>query len=250
MALTTNHLVVAITFALLVSAPLSQRARKMLSYFGLPGMAAFALQRMYSGIDLKSELAFYSAFHSDWRNVIIHIFFVPALLWTAMIYMAYVPLPMASRAPSFFGQPLNFAHGLACVYIVFHAACDVVLGTLAGLLWAAMAYTATALVRRELRAGNKAHTPSGKPTASRSSFGTCAAYAGALHVLSWYMQLHPGHAVFEGRKPALIDGMYQSFSVAPLFVFYEGAFAVGYRPELAQTVHEAVAEQHAAWAAA
>ena len=64
------------------------------------------------------------------------------------------------------------------------------------------------------------------------------------------MQLHPGHAVFEGRKPALIDAMYQSFTVAPMFVFYELAFAMGYRPELAQAVHEAVAVQHRAWAAA
>ena len=44
--------------------------------------------------------------------------------------------------------------------------------------------------------------------------------------------------------------MYQSFTVAPLFVFYEAAFALGYRPALAEAVHARVLAQHALWAAA
>ena len=34
--------------------------------------------------------------------------------------------------------------------------------------------------------------------------------AGMLHLLAWYMQLHPGHAIFEGKKPALLDGLVQA----------------------------------------
>jgi hypothetical protein len=30
-----------------------------------------------------------------------------------------------------------------------------------------------------------------------------------VHVLSWYMQIHPGHAILEGRKPALLDSLVQ-----------------------------------------
>jgi 2-hydroxy fatty acid dioxygenase len=41
------------------------------------------------------------------------------------------------------------------------------------------------------------------------------------------MQIHPGHAVFEGRKPALLDSFVQSLVVAPLFVFLELLFALG-----------------------
>lgn len=249
MAFTFNHFVVVCTFGLLLSAPVSQRARTIMGYVALPGFYVYTIPRMLQGIDLISELSFYSAFHNDWRNVIIHVFFVPAILWTAMVYTAYVRLPILPQV-RFLGQPLNFAHALAFSYIVFHVACDAALGTLAGLLWAAFAYSATALVTRcELREGDKSTDANGKPAGGRWSFGTCAAYAGALHAFSWYMQLHPGHAVFEGRKPALIDAMFQSFSVAPLFVFYEGAFAMGYRPELAQAVHQAVEAQHAAWAA-
>jgi hypothetical protein len=34
-------------------------------------------------------------------------------------------------------------------------------------------------------------------------------WALAVQVVSWYMQIHPGHAVFEGRKPALLDSLAQ-----------------------------------------
>lgn len=30
-----------------------------------------------------------------------------------------------------------------------------------------------------------------------------------VQAFSWYMQIHPGHAVLEGRKPALLDSLAQ-----------------------------------------
>ena len=79
------------------------------------------------------------------------------------------------------------------------------------------------------------------------SYGFAAAYAGVVHVFCWYMQLHPGHGVFEGRKPALLDSVLQAFLDAPLFVWYEVAFACGYDPALKQELDAAVANRHAAW---
>ena len=249
MAITFNTIVVVVVFSLLATAPFSNRARKLLGYGSLPGMFAFTIPKILAGIDLEKELTFYSVFHQEVHNVIIHVIFVPAIVWTAMVYVAYVPVPLLSKL-RFLGQPLNCAHGLSFAFLTFHMACDMMLGTLAGLLWLAFAYSATSLVTHyELSEGDKASTASGKAAGARWSFGTCAAYAGVLHVFAWYMQLHPGHAIYEGRKPALIDSFYQSISVAPLFVFFEGAFALGYRPELAQAVHVAVAAQHAAMAA-
>ena len=55
-----------------------------------------------------------------------------------------------------------------------------------------------------------------------------------VHIFSWYMQIHPGHAMFEKRKPALMDSLTQAFALAPLFVFYELLFALGFRPKLKQ----------------
>lgn len=35
------------------------------------------------------------------------------------------------------------------------------------------------------------------------------AWAAALFVLSWYAQIHPGHMMLEGRRPALLDSFFQ-----------------------------------------
>ena len=77
--------------------------------------------------------------------------------------------------------------------------------------------------------------------------GLAATYAGLVHVFCWYAQIHPGHGIYEGRKPALLDSVLQAFLDAPLFVWYEVAFACGYDPALKQELDAAVEKQHAAW---
>ena len=81
----------------------------------------------------------------------------------------------------------------------------------------------------------------------QTSYGRAARYAGVIHIFCWYMQLHPGHGVFEGRKPALLDSVLQAFLDAPLFVWYEVAFACGYDPSLKQELDAAVEARHVAW---
>jgi len=60
-----------------------------------------------------------------------------------------------------------------------------------------------------------------------------AAWFLVLFVAGWALQLW-GH-VYEGRKPALVDNLFQIF-VAPIFLAAEVFFALGYKPRL----HEAV----------
>jgi len=50
-------------------------------------------------------------------------------------------------------------------------------------------------------------------------------------VVSWLAQF-VGHGVFEGRAPALLDNIFQALFLAPLFVWLEFLFLLGYRPEL------------------
>jgi uncharacterized membrane protein YGL010W len=59
------------------------------------------------------------------------------------------------------------------------------------------------------------------------------AWFGALFVGGWILQL-AGHA-FEGRKPALVDNLFQIF-VAPIFLAAEVFFALGWRTELREKV--------------
>jgi uncharacterized membrane protein YGL010W len=60
-----------------------------------------------------------------------------------------------------------------------------------------------------------------------------------VHVVSWIAQFI-GHGKFEGRAPALLDNLFQAVFLAPLFVWLELLFMVGYRPELQKRVEKAV----------
>jgi 2-hydroxy fatty acid dioxygenase len=59
------------------------------------------------------------------------------------------------------------------------------------------------------------------------------------HVTCWLLQFL-GHGVFEGRAPALLDNLLQAIFLAPLFVWLEILFKLGYRPELQGRVEKAV----------
>jgi uncharacterized membrane protein YGL010W len=61
----------------------------------------------------------------------------------------------------------------------------------------------------------------------------------AVNVFSWIIQF-VGHGVFEGRAPALLDNLVQAVFLAPLFVWLEFLFKLGYRPELKARVDRAV----------
>jgi 2-hydroxy fatty acid dioxygenase len=57
-------------------------------------------------------------------------------------------------------------------------------------------------------------------------------WALALNALSWYMQIHPGHIIFEKKRAALVDSFVQAFLTAPIFVWMDLLFFLGYRQEL------------------
>ena len=64
-----------------------------------------------------------------------------------------------------------------------------------------------------------------------------------LFVGGWILQL-VGH-VFEGRKPALVDNLFQIF-VAPIFLCAEVFFALGYKPRLHTAMQERALRMRAA----
>jgi 2-hydroxy fatty acid dioxygenase len=75
-----------------------------------------------------------------------------------------------------------------------------------------------------------------------STYGmTANYYAFAAHIGSWIAQF-VGHGKFEGRKPALLDNLFQAFFLAPLFVWLEVFFMLGYRPDLQQRIEGLVLE--------
>ncbi|MEO8204326.1 MAG: Mpo1-like protein, partial [Betaproteobacteria bacterium] len=58
----------------------------------------------------------------------------------------------------------------------------------------------------------------------------------------WVVQL-VGH-MFEGRKPALVDNLFQIF-VAPIFLCAEAFFALGYKPGLHAAVQRRALQMRA-----
>lgn len=61
----------------------------------------------------------------------------------------------------------------------------------------------------------------------------------AIHVVCWVAQF-VGHGAFEGRAPALLDNLVQALFLAPMFVWLEILFFLGYRPELQSRVSSKV----------
>lgn len=60
-----------------------------------------------------------------------------------------------------------------------------------------------------------------------------------VHLVSWAGQFL-GHLVFERRPPAFLNDALQAFLLAPLFVFMELLFLVGYRPALYRRTRERI----------
>lgn len=69
-------------------------------------------------------------------------------------------------------------------------------------------------------------------------------YGGAVHIVSWIMQF-VGHGVYEGRKPALLDNIFQAFYLAPFFVFLEALFSLGWNKELEHKLEKLTAQRRA-----
>lgn len=76
-----------------------------------------------------------------------------------------------------------------------------------------------------------------------AKFGAKATkWSAAIHAISWIAQFI-GHGKFEGRAPALLDNLVQALFLAPFFVWLEGLFMLGYRPDLRNRLDKAILEE-------
>jgi|TARA_B100000482_G_C12506071_1_gene258548 uncharacterized membrane protein YGL010W len=197
--------------------------------------------------DLLDQLSFYGAYHRHPVNKAIHLVFVPLIVWSALVWMAgYVPkgLEDASLAGAFRLIPVVRWCGLD--FLVAAAVPN--LGALALLAYSAY------YVALEPIAGTSWFVMCGVPLWLTASWFESAAgwdvawkWALALHLLAWYAQIHPGHVVFEKKRPALLDSLAQSLVLAPLFVWMEVLFACGYRPGLRHNVNQRVKRAVEEW---
>lgn len=170
-------------------------------------------------------MAFYGAYHADPMNQLIHFFFVPAILWSALVLLAYLPLVKTRVA----GYSISWATIVVLIYVFYYCTMDQVGGVIFSAVLVAFAVSASLLVDKRYSSAWK--------------------WAIIVQIVSWVMQIGPGHAYFEGVKPALLDSLSQAFGVAPLFAFYEGIFYLGWAQPLKHAVEALVAEERVAMCA-
>jgi uncharacterized membrane protein YGL010W len=156
---------------------------------------------------LEEQMATYSAYHQDARNRATHFAGVPIIILALFIPLAWLRI-----------EPVSAGMVLAGVLVLYYLALDVALGlgmlvVFGVLLWAGERIAALGAVQGW-------------------------AWFAVLFVGGWILQL-VGH-VYEGRRPALVDNLFQIF-VAPIFLCAEVFFALGYKPELHSAVQQRAA---------
>ncbi|KAH4410245.1 hypothetical protein HBH92_129500 [Parastagonospora nodorum] len=173
--------------------------------------------------DLKKNLVFYGAYHRDPTNVAIHIACVPVLLATGFVFGSNTPtLPI--RAPALLTRlnlPLNLGTLAAFTYSTLYLLLS---PNIAGATTTPIILGAAALANKLL----------GKFNTTRVN-----TIAIAVHGVSWIAQF-VGHGKFEGRKPALLDNLVQALFLAPLFVWYEVLFKMGFYKKLQGEVERGI----------
>jgi uncharacterized membrane protein YGL010W len=154
---------------------------------------------------LAEQMSFYQQYHRSAKNKATHFVGVPAIVLGIMLALSWVPLGHS---------PFTLADLAVIPVLLYYFRLDVPLAIAATVLFGVLLSIAHTLA------------------AHLTTTGGWIAF-GVLFVGGWILQLI-GH-VFEGRKPALADNLFQVF-IAPIFLIAEVAFALGYKPSL----HDAV----------
>jgi uncharacterized membrane protein YGL010W len=157
---------------------------------------------------LEDQMSFYAAYHQDGRNKTTHFIGVPAIMLSLFIPLAWVSVDIG-------GVTVTVAMLFAAAVLVYYFLLDVPLALAMLVVTGVLVYLGQTL----------------------AGFGAAVGWAcfAVLFIGGWVLQL-VGH-VFEGRKPALADNLFQIF-VAPIFLCAELFFALGYRPRLQAAVHK------------
>ena len=157
---------------------------------------------------LDQQMAVYAAYHRNRWNRLTHFIGVPAIIFAILIPMSWVSL----------GEDLSLAHLFLGAVLAYYFLLDVSLA-----LATAVAVGALFLAAK-LAAG--------------TGIASGWMWFGAFFAGGWIFQL-VGH-VFEGRRPALADNLFQIF-IAPIFLVAEAFFALGLKRDLLKKIETKLA---------
>ncbi|KZV69212.1 DUF962-domain-containing protein [Peniophora sp. CONT] len=165
----------------------------------------------WSGLtDVRKQLTFYGAYHSNPTNIFIHVCCVPLIMWSVLLTDAPRPswLPVFDYKINDYLE-LEFNYGL--IQTALYLGYFFILEPVAALLYAPQMIvsllTATAFAHKQ----------------------NALTVAGGVQAFSWVAQFL-GHGLAEHRAPALLDNLLGAIVLAPFFVHLEILFQLGYRP--------------------
>ncbi|MCB1305241.1 MAG: DUF962 domain-containing protein [Leptospiraceae bacterium] len=163
------------------------------------------------------QMAFYSAYHQERRNILIHVVGVPTITFSVLLVLSWL------EVYTFNGFPITVAMLFTAAVLLYYFTLDT-----------GFALASTALFGALLAA---AHFLSGRvdTTTGWIIFGTA-------QVLGWGTQFY-GHFIFEKDRPALFDNLFQALISAPLFVVADVFFELGMRKDLEEQVKQVLIEQ-------
>lgn len=164
---------------------------------------------------LEDQMSFYAAYHQDARNKLSHFIGVPAIVLGVMVALAWLRIDIA-------GTTISGAMIVTAILLAYYVFLDLPLGIAMAVVFSGLLYVAEGIAALPLKEG--------------------VAWFFLLFAGGWVVQL-VGH-VFEGRKPALVDNLFQIF-VAPIFLCAEVFFALGYKPALHAAVQKRALQMRA-----
>jgi uncharacterized membrane protein YGL010W len=158
--------------------------------------------------NIEAQMSLYAAYHQDARNKATHFIGVPAIILSLFIALAWIRFEVG-------GITVTAAMVFAAAVLIYYFVLDVPLAfamlvVTGALVWVGHQIAALGVLQGWI-------------------------WFAVLFVGGWILQL-VGH-VFEGRKPALADNLFQIF-VAPIFLAAEVFFSLGYKPDLHRRVQE------------
>ena len=157
---------------------------------------------------LEDQMSVYAAYHQDARNKATHFIGVPIIVLSLFIPLAWLRVDLG-------GIAISAGQVLAAIVLAYYFALDLVLALAMLVLFVLLLWA-------------------GEGIASLGS-ATGWTWFAVLFIGGWMLQL-VGH-VFEGRRPALADNLFQIF-IAPILLCAEVFFALGYRPGLHSAVQQ------------
>jgi uncharacterized membrane protein YGL010W len=162
------------------------------------------------------EMAFYSAYHQEHRNIMIHVIGVPMISFSLLVVLSWVNLFQIS------GFSITLAMVFTAVLLLYYFTLDVYFAAVSTVLFGSL----LALAHYISFMG---------PTVGWTIFA-------AAQITGWGAQFY-GHFAFEKSRPALFDNLFQALVSAPIFVVADVHFELGFRKDLEARVREILKEQ-------